>query len=610
MENKINPLENTTSEESMELTELMESTNDSSEVENNDISQKCTIEPIPTTREHISAILEKLWGVMLFLVALLFSSTENLNLAMELLKKGNFLGALAAMGGVLVIFLIVIAWNVNRWYKTTFVVEDYTITITRKTLNRMVRAISVANISNVNIEQNIFEMIMGTCTLKLDTSSLSTANETDVKLVLKKSVAAKVKDTIAAMMREQQQLMLQEQMQLNAENGQVQTGELSGALNETDGITGITGITGTDNITGALADVSMNADASMNANAFSSAAYMDEFDFMTAKNEDYDVLYTPGEIIRNCAVNTSILAVVFALSFTLIPIITAFADGGIALFAGATIGTILVEAMFAISLVWGVVNTWFADFDFRAKRGKDRIYVSCGLFKKKQYAVPIDKINAIKLESKLIGRLLGYRTVSVINVGGEGEDVDGMKILLAGKEEQLKERLAILLPEYTFPSVDVMVKQPIRVLVRNFVTDAVVLVCGLIGTFVGLSVAGAHLSEIKGTVLGVTVGVTAVIVVLFLVGTMLSYQITKLGNTEEYYMISRGTFGQTIVTIPYDKIQKVEIDQGPIERLLHVERANISILASMMSMNQPTGTFDSGMYEALLDKVRAHYIKV
>lgn len=586
MQNKIDQLENATDKESVES---MESTIDSSEVENNDISQKCTIEPIPTTREHITTIVEKLWGAILFFVALLFSSTENLNLAIQLLKEGNFLGALAAVGGVLAVMLIVIAWNVNRWYKTTFVVEDYTITITRKTLNRVVRSISVANISNVNIEQNIFEMIIGTCTLKLDTSSLSTANETDVKLVLKKTVAAKVKDTIGAMMREQQQFLLQEQMQ--SAQSEEQAGEMSGTSN------------GLDGENGASADTSMNA----NADAFSATAYMDEFDFMTAKNEDYDVLYNPGEIIRNCAVNTSILAVIFALSFTLIPIITAFADGGIALFAGATIGTILVEAMFAISLVWGVVNTWFADFDFRAKRGKDRIYVSCGLFKKKQYAVPIDKINAIKLESKFIGRMLGYRTVSVINVGGEGEDVDGMKILLAGKEEQLKERLAILLPEYTFPSVDVMEKQPKRVLVKNMISVVFWMFCILVGFVIGVLLTGVTLD--RSITVAVFGGIFA-IMILLLIGVVMSYRITKIANTKEYYMISRGTFGQTVVTIPYDKIQKVEIHRGPVERLLRIEHANISILASMMSMNQPTGSFDNDSYEELLDKVRAHYIQV
>ena len=58
------------------------------------------------------------------------------------------------------------------------------------------------NISNINTEQNLFEMIMGTCKIKIDTSSLSTADQTDVKIVLKKADAEAFRRTGAVLLKE------------------------------------------------------------------------------------------------------------------------------------------------------------------------------------------------------------------------------------------------------------------------------------------------------------------------------------------------------------------------------------------------------------------------
>ena len=53
--------------------------------------------------------------------------------------------------------------------------------IEKNTWNRKVQTIGIKHISNVNLSQNILEMMLGTCTVKLDTDSFSTADDTDVK---------------------------------------------------------------------------------------------------------------------------------------------------------------------------------------------------------------------------------------------------------------------------------------------------------------------------------------------------------------------------------------------------------------------------------------------
>ena len=129
--------------------------------------------------------------------------------------------------------------------------------------------------------------------------------------------------------------------------------------------------------------------------------------------------------------------------------------------------TLLVEFIAAASMVSALVKTWLKDFNYRATRSKDKIYVSCGAIERKQYAVPVDKINAVTLKYTFLSRLFGRAYVKVINVGGENEDVDGMKLLLMGTLEELKEKLQVLLPEYEFSHEENQMKQPGNVLVRN-----------------------------------------------------------------------------------------------------------------------------------------------
>ena len=58
--------------------------------------------------------------------------------------------------------------------------------IERNTWNKKKNTIGLKNISNVNTEQNLLEMLLGTCKVKLDTNSMSTSDKTDVKIIFEK----------------------------------------------------------------------------------------------------------------------------------------------------------------------------------------------------------------------------------------------------------------------------------------------------------------------------------------------------------------------------------------------------------------------------------------
>lgn len=143
-------------------------------------------------RNHISIVIERLGRAILILGAVFVGNLlPELDTIVENLGnlKENLMIVLLASGGILAIFALLLIWQVIVWSKTYISIQDQTIVIEQNTLNRKKNTIGIKNISNVNTEQNLFEMLLGTYKVKLDTNSLSTADKTDVKIVLKKAHA-------------------------------------------------------------------------------------------------------------------------------------------------------------------------------------------------------------------------------------------------------------------------------------------------------------------------------------------------------------------------------------------------------------------------------------
>ena len=130
-------------------------------------------------RNHISIIVEQTGGLLIALLILLIPSIlENID---EFMETGlGFLDGkwLLVNLGLILFFLVVISIQIAIWSKTYISVQDNAVVIERNTLNKKKNTIGIRNISNINTEQNLFEMLLGTCKVKLDTNSRSTADST------------------------------------------------------------------------------------------------------------------------------------------------------------------------------------------------------------------------------------------------------------------------------------------------------------------------------------------------------------------------------------------------------------------------------------------------
>lgn len=145
-------------------------------------------------RNHASVILEKSLKPIGTLIAVLFLNLLSDITEGEMEQSESWI-IIAVLVGLVV---VVLGYQTILWAKTYIFIEENTLVVERNTLNKKRNTIGLKVISNVNLEQNILEMILGTCKVKLDTNSLSTADETDVHIVLKKADAEKFRALVLA----------------------------------------------------------------------------------------------------------------------------------------------------------------------------------------------------------------------------------------------------------------------------------------------------------------------------------------------------------------------------------------------------------------------------
>ena len=154
-------------------------------------------------RNHISVVAEKVGAGTYALLAVLAgifiqNAEELLDMSSSLLEDRRTLFGLLICLGLLAVSIVKTWWT---WSRTWISVQDQAIVIEKRTVNGSENTIGIKNISNINLEQNLFEMLVGTCKVKMDTGSLSTANSTDVTIVLKKAKAEAFKAEVESLLR-------------------------------------------------------------------------------------------------------------------------------------------------------------------------------------------------------------------------------------------------------------------------------------------------------------------------------------------------------------------------------------------------------------------------
>lgn len=155
-------------------------------------------------RSHFSIIFENsvsfIFVILLFFINIFrdfFNEIDSINikniylLITTNLSKGIFIFII-----LLFVVLIKIFINYLMWRKTFMYLDNNDFVYERNSIFKCKKNFPLKNIASVNINQSIFQRLIGTSSLKFDLNSSLFSDTSNVKIVLKKEVAKELQDLI------------------------------------------------------------------------------------------------------------------------------------------------------------------------------------------------------------------------------------------------------------------------------------------------------------------------------------------------------------------------------------------------------------------------------
>lgn len=469
-------------------------------------------------RNHFSSVIEQFGAAFLVVVVIIVESLDDFSELIVDLMKNDGIGeeAFSVLMLICVFLALVIVFTIWRfwvWSKTWIVIDEETLTVEKNTLNSAKNTIGLKNISNVNTEQNIFEMIMGTCKVKLDTNSLSTANSTDVKIILKKKQAEELRAYLIK--------------RINEINNGI-------AENET----------------------------------------VSQFD-----DNNYDIKAELKDILLNGIYSVNVLGILMfigSLLFMVGSIMELVGNGAGAESLMGIFGAIFAAFFVAITTLSGIISGFVKLYGFMIKREEDRIYIKYGLFKRVNYAIPIDKINAVIIHQTLIARIFHKYTAEIVNVGMDDEKDSTAYFTFYSSKEKMMDVIEKIIPEFS-EAVGIQVdRQPKSVWIMK------IMMLLWIELFFAMGLAlGVYMFDMPLWLWAVFVLAAAVVQIVYAV---MSYITVGSSIQTNYLGLKSGVLGTHYTIIKFDKVQYVSLQQNIITKKLGIIRGRVNILASLGKM--------------------------
>ncbi len=302
------------------------------------------------------------------------------------------------IGSFALLFLMIfpIFITVRRWQKTWYQLSGDDFIVKRALLIKKNNHLHCSDISNINLTQNILERFTGTYKLKFDTNTSSTANDTDMSIVLSSQDAYALREAI-------------HQIRSN------------------------------------------------HATSPSQNAIQTESDAPWYKSTINELLMHMVCQVSWGSIFISFIGLCWIITYLILNQLGQFADNEIILSIAKdfteesfnwNFGIILPLLTFIIPIFQSTIGVFFKYYGFRVRRLKNELEVSYGFFTKKTYHLPISKINGLIYKQTLLQRLMGYASVEAINIGlGDGKN-ESRQILLSAHLPLVEKQIATLLPEF------------------------------------------------------------------------------------------------------------------------------------------------------------------
>lgn len=146
-------------------------------------------------RCHPSIIIEKAGGFFIAWILIFLGQIDEIIafFTTESFHTEDLSFIFLILGLMIILPLAIGGYQFIVWRSTWIYMDQSTFIIERNTLNRRKQTYGITHISNINIEQNLFELLIHTCHVKLDMENAADAGSTDISIVLSLKKAHELK---------------------------------------------------------------------------------------------------------------------------------------------------------------------------------------------------------------------------------------------------------------------------------------------------------------------------------------------------------------------------------------------------------------------------------
>ncbi|MBE6547825.1 MAG: hypothetical protein E7667_02955 [Ruminococcaceae bacterium] len=434
--------------------------------------------------------------------------------------------------GFIVIYLCFVVYRI-MYYKTSgYELTDKEIKCNRGVLFRKRSVLDYKKVHAINKKQNIIQRIFGIAVLTVDSGSANTSHQAEITIIEKNAVVDSLLD------------------ELNS-----------------------------------LKESGVRSDAS---------AQQAEEVLLSDKDSMYH--FTSGKKMLYTLINIASTAFFTALFAVLSIIVIGLGKGMLQLdFLGTwgqyflyailiTAGAILLFSIF--SFIGSIVHSFVGYYDFTVTKRDNNIQISYGLLEKHTNTFSYDRIKAVKISQGLVQRILGFASIKLEVIGytvssGDSDNNAGLGILIPFcKYDEIDEILGKVLPDY-IPTE----KKTKSVSIFPFMSWFLLIFGITVGIILTGTVAVMKLLDAPATALYtvtfVTLGLTAIVILIKLASAILAYHTNGLAVENGKITAYSGSFNKNITVFMAKHLVAVETVTTPLRK-----KRGISSLVMHLKTNE------------------------
>jgi len=268
---------------------------------------------------------------------------------------------------------------------------------------------------------------------------------------------------------------------------------------------------------------------------------------------------------------------------------------------GTGVAPALVLFVFSYAVPW--VRTIMRYYNYRVYRVDDTITVESGLINNYRSSFNINKVNSVRIRQPLLARFMGKALLEAEVIGLA--DSEGLPLLCPLKGKDIVMNLAHqLVPEFLF-DVEHW-GQPRKALIPT-VMYKVILSCIFIGigafTLITAETAGYEDDVSRYLVYGLVISLAAVIPTLLMIHGILAHGNREFIMGDDTFAFVIGAYDRETDFIRYDKVQKTDVRNGPIQRRFGVAECRVSMMSSSGAKVISSGIFMREDLERIGDEI-------